>query len=92
MGPVTTLNRMPLDGQAHRMPQAPLSGPSTIERQGQEGTSGSAIYCGATELWPRGCRLHLAERARYVERLRIRDEICSTVRVHPPVGIAKIIF
>jgi len=35
MGPVTKLNRMPLDSQAHRMPQGPLSGPSTIERQGQ---------------------------------------------------------
>ncbi|MDT5084953.1 MAG: hypothetical protein QOE52_51 [Mycobacterium sp.] len=41
MGPVTKLNRMPLDSQAHRMPQGPLSGPSTIERQGQKGTSGS---------------------------------------------------
>ncbi len=39
--PVTKLNRMPLDSQAHRMPQGPLSGPSTIERQGQKGTSGS---------------------------------------------------
>jgi hypothetical protein len=25
MGPVTKLNRMPLDSQAHRMPQGPLS-------------------------------------------------------------------
>ena len=41
MGPVTKLNRMPLDSQVHRMPQGPLSGPSTIERAtGQKGTSG----------------------------------------------------
>ena len=32
MGPVTKLNRMPLDSQAHRMPQGPLSVPA-IERQ-----------------------------------------------------------
>jgi hypothetical protein len=36
MGAVTKLNKMQLDSQAHRMTQAPLSGPSTIERQGQK--------------------------------------------------------
>jgi hypothetical protein len=36
MGPVNELNKMQLDSQAHRMPQAPLSGPSTIERQGHK--------------------------------------------------------
>jgi hypothetical protein len=41
---VTKLNRMPLDSQAHRMPQGPLSGPSTIERQGQKGKAAVERY------------------------------------------------
>ena len=58
MGPVTKLNRMPLDSQAHRMPQGPLSrlprnGPAD-ERRVSSGTG-----MASTPAWTARCRREL---------------------------------